>query len=66
MVDTGFEELNLDENELVIKAFEFSEKTVDECEGFVVGLLGHVEGDEASFEVLPQERAAFGDGPLYT
>ena len=66
MVDAGFEELDFDEDELIIKAFEFTEKTVDECQGFVVGLLGHVERDEAGFEVLPEKGAAFGDGPFYT
>ena len=63
VVDAGFEELDLDEDEFVVEAFELLEEGVDEGEGVVVGVFGHVEGDEAGFEGLAEEGAAFGDGP---
>jgi hypothetical protein len=65
MVDSRFEELDLDEAELVVEALELTEKAVDEGEGFVVGLLGHVEGDQADLEILALEGTALGGGPFY-
>ena len=66
MVDTGFEELDFHEDELVVEALKLTQQGVDEGEGFVIGLLRHMEGDEASFKVLAEERAALGNGPFYT
>ena len=64
VVDAGFEQLDFDEDEFVIEAFELFEEAVDESEGVVVGLLLHVEGYEARFEVLTKEASTFGDGPF--
>ena len=64
MVDAGFEQLDLDEHELVVEALELFEEVVDEGEGVVVGGLGHVERDEAGFEGLAEEGTACGDGPF--
>ncbi len=55
MVDSAFEELDFDEDELVIQAFELFEEAVDEGEGVIVGLLLHVECDETDLEVLAEE-----------
>ena len=52
------EQLDFDEDELVIHALELTQETVDERQGVIVGLLGHVQGDEAGFEVLAEEGAA--------
>jgi hypothetical protein len=57
--------LDLDEAELVVEALELAEEAVDEAEGFIVGLLGHLQGDEAGLEVLALEGAALGGGPFY-
>lgn len=65
MVDSGFKELYFDEAELVVEALELAEEAVDECESVVVGLLGHVECDEADFEVLALEGTALCGGPFY-
>lgn len=65
MVNSGFKELYFDEAELVIEALELAEEAVDECESVVVGLLGHVEGDEADFEILALEGTALCGGPFY-
>lgn len=65
MVDARLEELDFDEDELVVEALEFAEETVDEGEGVVVGLLRHVQGYQAGFEVLAQEAATLGGRPFY-
>jgi len=59
MVDSRFKELDFDQDELVIEAFEFFEQAVDECEGIIIRLLGHIEGDETGFKVLSKEAPAF-------
>ena len=64
MVDSAFEELDFDEDEFVVEAFEFFEQAVDEGEGFVVGLLLHVEADEAHFEALAEEALPLLHGPF--
>jgi hypothetical protein len=66
VVNSRLEELNFDESELVIQALELAKKVVNEPEGFVVGLLCHLESDEADLEVLSLKRAALGGGPFYT
>jgi hypothetical protein len=63
VVDAGFEELDFDKDKFVIEAFELFEEGVDEGEGVVIGLLLHVQPDEADFEVLAEEALALGDGP---
>lgn len=45
VVDAGFEQLDFDEHHLVIEAFELLEETVDEGEGFLVGLLLDIKAD---------------------
>ena len=64
MVDAGFKELDFDEDELVVEAFELFEEGGDEREGVVVGGLRHVEGDEAGFEGLAEEGPAGLDRPF--
>ena len=65
MVGAGFEELDFDEREFVVEAFEFFQERVGELEGVVVVGLREVEGDEAGFEGLAEE-CAFGLlGPGY-
>lgn len=64
VVDSGFEELDFDEAQLIVETLEFTEKAVDEGEGVVVRQLRHVEGDEADFEVLALERSALCGGPF--
>ena len=64
VVDSAFEELHFDEDELVIEAFEFFEQAVDERKGFVVGLLLHVEANEAYFKTLAQEALPLLHGPF--
>jgi hypothetical protein len=64
MVDPGFEQLDFNEYKLIIEALELFEQTVDEREGIVVGGFGHVEGNEASLEVLAEEASSFGGGPF--
>jgi hypothetical protein len=66
MVDSGFEELNFDEAELVVEALELAKKVVDQTEGFVVGLLSHLECYQADLEVLSLKSTALGGGPFYT
>ena len=63
MVDARFEELDFDEDELVVEAFELAEEGVYQGEGVVVGGFAHEEGDESRFEVLAQEGAPLADGP---
>ena len=63
VVDAGFEQLDFDQDDFVVEAFELLEERVDEREGVVVGVFGHVKGDEAGFEGLAEEGAAFGYGP---
>jgi hypothetical protein len=65
VVDSGFEELDLNEAKLVVEALELTEEAIDECEGVVVSLLGHVEGNEAHFEILALEGTALCGGPFY-
>lgn len=57
--------MDLDEAELVVEALELAEEAVDEAESFIVGLLSHLQGDEADLEVLALEGAALGGGPFY-
>lgn len=64
MVDPGFQQLNFNEHEFIIEALELFEQTIDECEGIVVGGFGHVEGNEAGFEVLAEEASSFRGGPF--
>lgn len=63
MVDAGFEELDLDEGELVVEAFELAQERVDQGEGVVVLRGGEVEVDQASLEGLAEEGAACLRGP---
>jgi hypothetical protein len=65
MVDSGLEELNFDEAELVVEALELAEEVVDETESFVVRLLSHLKNNKADLEVLSLESAALGGGPFY-
>jgi hypothetical protein len=59
MVDARFEELDLHESEFVIKPPELFNEVIDEGEGVIVGLLGHVQGREAALQLLSQETPAF-------
>ena len=65
VVDAGLEQLDFDEDDFVVEAFELFEEGVDEREGVVVGLLGHVERYEAGFEGLPEKGAPLGYRPFY-
>ena len=63
MVDAGFEELDLDEGELVVEAFELAQERVDQGEGVVVLRGGKVEVHQTSLEGLAEEGAAGLRGP---
>ena len=66
MVDARLEKLDLDEDKLVVHALELAQEAVDEGQGIVVRLLGHVKSNEACLEVLSQEATALRGGPFYT
>jgi len=65
VVDTRFEELNFDEDELVIEPFELFEEGVDERERVVIRGFLNVEADETSLKGLTKECAARCSSPVY-
>lgn len=65
MIHARFQQLHLDQRKLVIQALEFAEKGGDEIKGVEVGLFLHVNGNQASLEVLSKERSSLCNGPVY-
>jgi hypothetical protein len=64
MVGSGFQELDLYQDHLVIETFKLLEEGVDERKGFGVRVFLEIESHETGLEVLAEEGTSLLDGPF--